>query len=152
MKLYLSKFNGYNSLCTVQTSKDSFVTQSNLVTATSCKIRKQIISFKYTMAQTTLSIPIWRNVYIGTRQERNPTGQTLNPITGSQTHGTSVSKCLHVSIPATSHTSLSFSSTPHMYLNILWSQNIARHHLHTFLKWIQYPHWGCDFDKHGRLE
>jgi hypothetical protein len=91
-------------------------TQGNISIATSCKIRKQVISFQHALAQNTLCHSN-REECVSWTKARNPTGQTPNSIGLSQTHGASVSKGLDGS--ATSHTSLSFStSTPYMHFSI----------------------------------
>lgn len=94
----------YNSPYSVQTSKDSFNTQSNLMTAASCKIRKQYLSKIQWHKQP---FPFQYGGMCTLDQGKEPNRRTLNPVALSQTHGPSVSKCLHGSIPATSHTSVS---------------------------------------------
>ena len=85
-------------------SKVSSDFQDYLWIATSCKIRKQVISFLHTMTH----IPSHYNREVCVHCERrNPPGQTTNPIALSQTCRASVSKGLDGPIPETSHTSFS---------------------------------------------
>lgn len=95
----------------VEMSKVSSNTQGNLLSLRSCKIRKQVTSFQYTMTQ---------NIHLHSKREEREHSEgrldqdkteaqqdrTSNPTALSQMHGASVSKGLDSPIPETSHTSL----------------------------------------------
>lgn len=101
---------------TVEMSKVSSNTQGNLLSVRSCKIRKQVTSFQYTMAQ---------NIHLHSKREEREHSEgrlvqdkteaqqdrTSNPTALSQMHGASVSKGLGSPIPETSHTFLSLGTS-----------------------------------------
>lgn len=96
---------------TVEMPKASSNTQGNLLSVRSCKIRKQVTPFQYTMAQ---------NIHLHSKREEREHSEgrldqdkteaqqdrTSNPTALSRMHGASVSKGLDNPIPETSHRSL----------------------------------------------